>query len=41
MELVINLLTTWGDKFYIGLNGIEIYGNTGEPAHIAEVHVIV
>ena len=38
VELVINLLTTWGDKFYIGLNGIELYTNTGEPAEIDEVH---
>lgn len=39
VELVINLLTTWGDKFYIGLNGIELYTNTGEPAEIDEVHI--
>ena len=38
VELVINLLTTWGDKFYIGLNGIELYTNTGQPAEVDEVH---
>ena len=37
VELVVNLLTTWGDKYYIGLNGIEIYTNTGEPAEVAKV----
>jgi hypothetical protein len=36
-ELVINLLTTWGDKFYIGLTGIEVYTSTGQPANIAQV----
>ena len=37
VELVVNLLTTWGDKFYVGLTGIEVYTNTGEPADIVEV----
>ena len=36
-ELVVNLLSTWGDKFYIGLTGIEVYTSTGHPAVIAQV----
>ena len=40
-ELVLNLLTTWGDKYYIGLSGIELYTNTGEPPHIAKVSPIL
>ena len=37
VELVLNLLSTWGDKFYIGLTGIEVYTSTGIPASIAQV----
>ena len=37
VELVLNLLSTWGDKFYIGLTGIEVYTSTGQPATIAQV----
>ena len=36
-ELVLNILTTWGDRFYVGLTGIEIYTASGEPAKIAQV----
>ena len=39
VELVLNLLSTWGDKFYIGLTGIEVYTSTGIPANIAQVCV--
>ena len=37
VELVLNLLSTWGDKFYIGLTGIEVYTSTGQPATIVQV----
>lgn len=37
VELVLNLLSTWGDKFYIGLTGIEVYTSTGQPPTIAQV----
>ena len=40
-ELVLNLLSTWGDKFYIGLTGIEVYTSTGQPPTIAQVQVHV
>ncbi|XP_032669024.1 protein KIAA0556-like [Odontomachus brunneus] len=37
-SLVIDILSTWGDKHYVGLNGIEIFSNTGEPAKIKEIY---
>lgn len=32
----IRLLSTWGDEFYIGLNGIELYNRKGELIKIKE-----
>ncbi len=40
-ELVLNLLSTWGDKFYIGLTGIEVYTSTGQPASIIQVKQVL
>ncbi|XP_020277981.1 protein KIAA0556-like isoform X2 [Pseudomyrmex gracilis] len=37
-SLVIDILSTWGDKHYVGLNGIEIFSKTGEPATIKEIY---
>ena len=37
IELVIKILTTWNDRYYIGLTGIEIFRDTGEKASISEV----
>jgi len=36
---VVDILSTWGDKHYVGLNGIEIFSHTGEPAKIKEIYV--
>ncbi|XP_022092559.1 protein KIAA0556-like isoform X2 [Acanthaster planci] len=36
-RLTINIRTTWGDKHYIGLNGIEIFKSDGEPVNIVEI----
>ncbi|KAF5285880.1 hypothetical protein FQA39_LY04341 [Lamprigera yunnana] len=45
--LQINILSTWGDKHYVGLNGIEMFGKDGMPievkkirAHPADVNVL-
>jgi len=35
--LVLNLRTTWGDKHYIGLNGIEVFTDKGELANISDI----
>ena len=36
-NMVINIRTTWGDQHYVGLSGIEIFSNTGEPVSVAKV----
>ncbi|XP_035694968.1 protein KIAA0556-like isoform X6 [Branchiostoma floridae] len=36
-ELRINIRTTWGDRHYVGLNGIEVFSSTGQPVKIAKI----
>ncbi|NWW93275.1 K0556 protein, partial [Rhynochetos jubatus] len=36
-HLVINIQTTWGDRHYVGLNGIEIFSSKGEPVQISKI----
>ena len=36
-HLQLNILTTWGDRYYVGLTGIEVFTDTGEKAVIEEV----
>ena len=36
-RLVINILTTWGDQYYVGLNGIEVFNSNGKPVQISKV----
>lgn len=36
-ELVINIKTTWGDKHYVGLTGIEVFSSTGESMTITKI----
>lgn len=35
--LEINIKTTWGDRYYVGLNGIELFSDKGTPIAIKEV----
>ncbi|MEQ2168863.1 hypothetical protein GOODEAATRI_019033, partial [Goodea atripinnis] len=36
-RLVINILSTWGDRHYVGLNGLEVFSSSGEP--VQPVHI--
>uniref|UniRef100_A0A4W3IEB6 KATNIP domain-containing protein n=1 Tax=Callorhinchus milii TaxID=7868 RepID=A0A4W3IEB6_CALMI len=36
-HLFINVKSTWGDRHYVGLNGIEIFCSSGEPVHIVHI----
>ncbi|XP_051703511.2 katanin-interacting protein isoform X4 [Oryctolagus cuniculus] len=36
-HLVINIQSTWGDRHYVGLNGIEIFSAQGQPVQIASI----
>ncbi|TRY89704.1 hypothetical protein DNTS_033846, partial [Danionella cerebrum] len=36
-NLILNILSTWGDRHYLGLNGIEIFSSSGEP--VRPVHI--
>uniref|UniRef100_A0A914W5S6 KATNIP domain-containing protein n=1 Tax=Plectus sambesii TaxID=2011161 RepID=A0A914W5S6_9BILA len=35
--LVFKLLTTWGDPFYVGLNGIEVFTDNGSKANVESI----
>ena len=36
-ELVVDIKTTWGDRHYVGMTGIEFFSSTGEPVTISKV----
>ncbi|XP_072415509.1 katanin-interacting protein isoform X2 [Chiloscyllium punctatum] len=36
-RLIINITSTWGDRHYVGLNGIEIFSSSGEPVQIVQI----
>ena len=38
-HLVVNILTTWGDQYYVGLNGIEVFNSNGKPVQISKVSI--
>lgn len=35
--LVFDILTTWGDRHYVGLNGIELFGSNGQIVDVKRV----
>ena len=35
-RLVVNILTTWGDQYYVGLNGIEVFNSNGKQSDITK-----
>jgi hypothetical protein len=41
IKMEINVHTTWGDRHYLGLNGIEVFSSTGEPVTVAKVSTIL
>ncbi|KAJ9593006.1 hypothetical protein L9F63_015325, partial [Diploptera punctata] len=36
-KLEFSIHSTWGDRHYLGLNGIEIFSSTGEPVSVAKI----
>jgi hypothetical protein len=36
-KMELNIHSTWGDRHYLGLNGIEVFSSTGEPVSVAKV----
>ena len=36
-EMVVDIKSTWGDRHYVGLNGIEVFTSTGEIAKVAKI----
>lgn len=36
-----DITSTWGDKHYVGLNGIELFNSSGLPVKIKEVRYFV
>lgn len=37
--LKLDIMSTWGDQHYIGLNGIDIFNNEGQLVNIAKVRI--
>ncbi|XP_029312207.1 protein KIAA0556 isoform X3 [Cottoperca gobio] len=36
-RLVVNILSTWGDRHYVGLNSLEVFSSSGEPLRPAHI----
>ncbi|MCJ8729076.1 hypothetical protein PDJAM_G00012230 [Pangasius djambal] len=40
-HLVIRILSTWGDRRYVGLNGVEIFSASGQPVTPCHITAVV
>ncbi|XP_060778741.1 katanin-interacting protein isoform X3 [Neoarius graeffei] len=40
-HLVMRILSTWGDRHYVGLNGVEIFSASGEPVTPRRITAVV
>ena len=36
---MIDILSTWGDRHYVGLTGIQVFSSTGEAVNISKVNI--
>ena len=36
-ELVLNILSTWGDKHYVGFTSLQVFASTGEQVQVKKV----
>ncbi|KAK7112200.1 hypothetical protein V1264_011687 [Littorina saxatilis] len=36
-ELVINILSTWGDKHYVGMTSVQVFASTGEQVNVKKI----
>ncbi|XP_071964548.1 katanin-interacting protein-like [Antedon mediterranea] len=36
-HLIINIISTWGDRHYVGLNGIQVFQSNGEQVKIVSI----
>lgn len=39
--LIMDILSTWGDKYYVGLNGLEIFGIDGSLVKVKNVNITI
>ncbi|XP_050297659.1 katanin-interacting protein-like isoform X2 [Anthonomus grandis grandis] len=39
-NLTIDILSTWGDKYYVGLNGIELFSSEGQIVQVQQISAL-